>query len=85
MSKDSNDRTPQHSTIFLNESLLSVLNLEEVNLEELLEVEVSDFSLVVHSEELGKCCVREDSASEGWVEAAVALDILGDELGHIGL
>ena len=56
-----------------------------MNLEELLEVEVGDLRLVVDSQQLGKCCVREDSASEGWVKAAVALDILGDELGHIRL
>ncbi len=35
----------------------SGLDLLEVNLEEALEIEVCDLSLVVHSEQLGKCCV----------------------------
>lgn len=35
----------------------SGLDLLEVNLEEALEIEVSDLSLVVHSEQLSKCCV----------------------------
>jgi len=56
-----------------------------VDLEELLEVKVGNLGLVVDSEELGKCCIGDDAASEGWVKAAVALDVLGDELGHIGL
>jgi hypothetical protein len=60
-------------------------SLHEVDLEELLEVEVGDLGLVIHAEELGERGVGEDAALEVGVKARVGLDVVGDELGHLGL
>lgn len=65
---------------------ISVLcGLDEVDLQELLEVQVSNLSLVIHAEQLGEHCVGEDTTLEGGVIATVGLDILTDELGHLSL
>lgn len=56
-----------------------------MNLQELLEVQVGHLRLVVHAQELGECGVGENATLEGGVEAAVGLDVLGDELGHLRL
>jgi len=56
-----------------------------VDLEVLLEVEVSDLGLVIHAEELGKGGVGDDAALEGRVKAVVGLDVLRHILGHLGL
>jgi len=56
-----------------------------VHLQEALEVEVGDLVLVTDTEELGERGVGEDAALEGGVEARVRLDILADELRHLGL
>lgn len=56
-----------------------------MNLEELLEVEVGDLGLVVDAEELGERGVGDDAALEVGVKAVVALDVVRDVLGHLGL
>ena len=59
--------------------------LHKVNLQELLEVQVGHLGLVIHTQQLGQCGVGEDAALEGRVVAAVALHVVGDELGHLSL
>jgi len=56
-----------------------------VDLEILLEVEVGDLGLIIHTEELGKSSVRDDAALEGWVKAVVGLHILGHKLSDLSL
>ena len=56
-----------------------------MHLQEALEVEVGDLILVADTEELGERGVGEDAALERGVKARVGLDILADELRHLGL
>ena len=56
-----------------------------MHLQEALEVEVGHLILVADAEELGERGIGEDAALERGVKARVRLDILADELGHLGL
>ena len=56
-----------------------------MHLQEALEVEVGHLILVADAEELGERGVGEDATLERGVKARVRLDILADELGHLGL
>jgi len=56
-----------------------------VHLQELLQVQVRHLGLVIHTQQLGQRGVGEDAALERGVIAVVALHVLGDELGHLGL
>ena len=56
-----------------------------MNLQVLLEVQVSHLSLVVHLQELGQHGVGDDAALEVGVKAVVALHVLGNKLGHLSL
>lgn len=56
-----------------------------MHLQEALEVEVGDLILVADTEELGERGVGEDAALERGVKARVRLDVLADELRHLGL
>ena len=56
-----------------------------MHLQEALEVQVGHLILVADAEELGQRRVREDATLERGVKARVRLDILADELGHLGL
>jgi hypothetical protein len=66
-------------------SILCLRGLDEVHLQEALEVEVGHLILVADTEELGERGVGEDATLERGVKARVGLDILADELGHLGL
>jgi len=59
--------------------------LQEVDLQERLEVQVSDLLTILRAEELGELGVRDDTALEVGVKAAVLADIGRNELGHIRL
>jgi hypothetical protein len=48
---------------------LSLWGLDEVDLEEGLKIEVSNFVLVTNSEEFGKCCIWKNASLERWVKA----------------
>jgi len=56
-----------------------------MNLEEALEVQVRHLILVADTEELGERGVGEDAALERGVKARMRLDVLADELRHLGL
>ena len=56
-----------------------------MDLQELLQIQVGHFGLIIHAQQLGQCGVGEDATLEGGVKAAVALHVVGDELGHLGL
>ena len=56
-----------------------------MDLQELLEVQVGHLLTVLRAEELGELGIRDDAALHVGVKAVVALDIGGDELGHIRL
>ena len=61
------------------------LRLDEVNLQERLEVQVSHLILVRHTEQLRQRRVREDATLERRVEAAVLLHVVRDELRDLRL
>jgi hypothetical protein len=59
--------------------------LREVVLHILLEIEVGKLVTLTKLKELGKLGIRKNAALERGIEAAVALYISRDKLGHISL
>jgi hypothetical protein len=48
---------------------LSLWGLDEVDLEEGLEVQVSNLIIVTNTEEFGECCIWKNASLERWVKA----------------